>query len=382
MCCYIYSPDSIIKLDYVSEVIKLRSNGSANIVIDFLIHNISSNEIKSIFILYPNNFYNLFKNNQTNQIDLQPFNFLDQTQTLCVKDNPLNLIYNTPGIDFKPERHGSNHYKITLKEPNHNNPRIGYDNIYTGYVKGKVDFQVYSDLSVKQYLILKDKRINFTFFKINFSIPINNSNDDKRWLRLEFNPKNVIIYPEYTKLSKILFYFCDKIIYESEIVSPNDVLHRLKEKLDCFESNPEEDLFDELSDLKNLLITEGTEKSFTTFNCWKLNIFVDDMNNIEANIYGDILICGSIPNYVEFKTKKNQIILKKLLSYISKPQKLLDINSFYDIKNNSNLHELKTSFRLCLKAEVYSSKTKIFIFIMAVMGFIMSLVGVISYLID
>jgi len=345
MCFFIFSPDGDIEVRYVLETIYLTGSGSSEIIADVLLENKSNADIVTLLIIYPNIFCRIGEPLESQIIDLSKedcseFDIKD-TYQLLKPNHPKNNIYRIDGRRLIKEGDDTKTTDINLNkpsiakviEPNPLNPVE--DLIHEGYVSADYTMDIFKPPQETNYLLLMYQRIGYSVFEINLSNPIRgynilyhlfpflytfkSKNYNRCWLRLRFKP---------SKTARVHTSALFSESFSFEIVGPDIVKERFKERLICYEQELISRLegFISANDLKNKqipvallqqlqsvkkiseyvlyqMIDEliGLVKNLKTvkFRDWRV-IFKppDDMEIMSFNMFGNVRPIGDIPDKV------------------------------------------------------------------------------------
>jgi hypothetical protein len=334
MCVYIYSPGKAIQLDYVIEQIFLQKKGVAEILLDILITNKSTESIGKVFVLFPHKLFKLsVHKKKLNKKALGECE--DITDSYLQKESVYNTIYKLPDSSILPVPEGDK-FNLNIKIPNPNDPVE--DITYNGEIIGTSTLKNLALGNLIQEKILSD--LDLSLMVGEFDTPL--VKDAARWVRWRLK-SDCFSKDQMSGFSYSFKLLYDEIKLRYEIIGPLDVRTRFAKKLGCYLKicaiNPNISK-DKLATNTSQLLQKFSEQGFngkntvTKFPDWRIMLFPNNFEELDNIIKeGDLQICGTSPspNYIEQFTIDN---LKETKS------KYFRGNSFYYWKSGSRNIEI------------------------------------------
>lgn len=312
MCVFVFASGCRIQIGYAAETIVLFRNGASQDVVDLLVTNKSSHNIRELTVIYPHSIpgYSSAKRRAGKPI------FEDATATLRRKGHPLNRFYEGPGGHLwtgKEEVEGAvrrfpgvvmpeKGFPLAIEQSDPQAPH--HDPIlYTGNTRGRH--------TISNRLLDDDQRIvldqlEFSAYSCQFEHPL--EPNESRWIRWRIGPLGSCINP-MSWLTRALRLMADRLIFQYIIMGPALVRERFAEMIELYideadkEKGPEADrLFTAAVGTSAKMIENGYDAPDTTVEIldWRINLFPGRCGRL-ARIEppeGHIRKCGSLPNMV------------------------------------------------------------------------------------
>ena len=306
MCFFLFSPGNKVVCERVSETITLLKRGQKQILADILFHVHSGQEVDKMYLIVPNTYYRpLLPDRKSKSDSLFPIQKIGDirnvTHSFFDEKHEYNRLLNMGAEFFKDKNHHGK-AKFVLREPDPNNPSLDIENY--GFVEGDQKISFTENPTYEKVTVLNS--IDMSVFIIKFSVPLKSGENDKRWLRILFEP---ISFKDSwrQKWNLLKSRLVDKETYMYNIYGPLDVKRQFEQKLKSYEresGNKSDNKYrGELNQACYSLIADwidnGYKKNGTEFeyNDWRLHVFpmkYKVITNLLVN--GDVRQSGVMPN--------------------------------------------------------------------------------------